>query len=110
MDVLLDALIIVAGIALVGHVAICAALQHRLSDRAEVLDELFAVPNRRLSTGINLRLLRARHYFPRAKSGLEDFRLGRTTHTLLFGARLTGLVVPIAALAFFAVSFAQGVR
>jgi hypothetical protein len=107
MDTLMDTLIVVAGIALVSHVALCVVLQRRLREHEDVLKELFAIPNSRLSEGVGVRLLRVRYYLPWAKSGLDSSRIDAVSRTVLVAARVTGLVVPIALLAFLATPFLQ---
>ncbi len=109
MNDLLDALFVTAGGALVGHVLLCAVLQYRLRDHAEVLGEVFAVPNSKLSSGLSFRLLRARYYLPWKTTNFEHVRLDSATRSLLLIARITGIVMPVASLAFFLGSLFQGV-
>ena len=107
MDTLMDSLIVVAGASLIGHVALCVVLQWRLRDRQDVIQELFAVPNRRLSKGVGVRLLRVRYYLPWMRPAVNSSLIDGVSRTILVAAKATGLIVPIALLAFLSVPFLQ---
>jgi hypothetical protein len=107
MDTLMDVLIVVAGAALVGHVALCVVLQWRLREHEDVIKELFAIPNNVLSKDVGVRLLRVRYYVPWVRFRFDASRIGPVNRTVLVAARVTGLIVPIALLAFLSAPFVQ---
>lgn len=109
MNFLLDFLIMAAGAALVAHIASCAALQNYFKGSNSVVADLFAIPNEALSTSPTFRLLRARYYVPWVRTGIVASELGVMGRVLLWSARLTGLLVVVTALGFFAFSIVQAV-
>ncbi|MBS0380707.1 MAG: hypothetical protein JSS29_19675 [Proteobacteria bacterium] len=103
----MDKLIVVAGVALVSHLALCMVLLRRLRDREDLLKELFAVPNSRLSEGRGVKILRVRYYLPWGGSALGGTPIDAVSRAALVAARLTGMAVPVALLAFLAIPFIQ---
>ena len=106
MNALIDALFEIAGMTMLGHLALCVVLQWRLRSQENIVLELFAVPNSLLSKGIGPRLLRTRYYWPWTKFNLVE-SLEVRDQIILVAARVTGLFVPIALLAFLAMSILQ---
>lgn len=82
------------------HVALSLALRALVRGNGTLAAELFAIPNEWIGRSWGLRLLRARYYLPWRQAPSEMRQqdlLARITFVL---ARLTGLVVPVAMLAF----------
>lgn len=109
MNALLDGLFFIGGGSLLAHFAVCTWVRSRLSDHHDLLRALFAIPNEVLlrGSGIELRLLRARYYLPWVRVPLNDVQLDLLDRIALSLARVTGLVVPTALLAFFVAAFVQ---
>jgi hypothetical protein len=109
MDVLLDTFFFVAGVCLLVHIGLCIWLQRRLRAREDLLQELFAIPNEAVTRdgNVGVRLLRARYYLPWVRPALHNFQLDSLDRIVLAAGRITGLVVPIACLTFFILSFVQ---
>jgi hypothetical protein len=106
---LLDGLFFAGGGCLHAHLGICSWAQRRLSDHEDLRRRLFAIPNEILmrDSGVEVRLLRARYYLPWVRISLGDVQLDSLSRIALTLARVTGLVTPIALLAFFVASFVQ---
>jgi hypothetical protein len=97
----------VAGVALLGHIVFCSALRRRLRDRDDVIRELFAVPNSFITGGVGPRLLRLRYYLRWREPAADSLEGDALSRILLSCASVSGLIVPIAFLAFLVVPFVE---
>src|SRR5205823_1383082 len=103
----MDLLFVLAGVALLAHVALCALLQRRLREERNVLHELFATPNQALLGSSSFRLLRARYYLPWQGVPATIRSLDAGSRAILAVTRVTGLLVPTCSLAFLGLSMVQ---
>ena len=104
MNILFD----VAGAALLMHLILCWLLKGSLTANAEVLQELFAIPNQGLVKSSSFQLLRVRYYIPWKSSLSNGIRsMNGFQRLILCLARITGLLVPLCALAFLALAAFQ---
>jgi hypothetical protein len=103
----MNLLFFLAGFALLAHVTLCLLLQRGLLDNQTVLRELFATPNERLVGNSPFRLLRVRYYFPWRPVPRSRQPMSLSQRVMLNFARATGLLMPVCALAFLALSFVR---
>jgi hypothetical protein len=109
VDVLL---IIIAGVAMLLHFALCAVARRGLSgDNSQAIEEqLFVVPNRFAGTPRQFSLLRFRYYLPFRTLPLGASELESWVQTAIFAARATGLIFICASLGFFVMAFVEAGR
>jgi hypothetical protein len=100
----------VAGAALLMHLVICWLLKNGLAENAEMLQELFATPNRGLVGKSGFQLLRARYYVPWKFTSNTIKSMSRSRRLMLNLARITGVLVPLCALAFLALAASQALE
>src|SRR5258708_32623012 len=109
MSSAMDLLFFIAGCALVAHIALCLLLQNMLLNNTAALNKLFAIPNERLVKKSGFRLLRVRYYFLWQQTS-QSLGMSRGENVLFNLAKATGLLMPICALSFIALSVIQALR
>jgi len=102
-----NVLFVTAGMALLAHVALSLSLQRRLTDRPDVLQALFANPNRFMAKESSFRLLRARYYLCWRKLPEQVNSIDSSLRKQSTLARLTGLLMPVCALGFLGAATLQ---
>jgi hypothetical protein len=104
-----DILFFFAGVCLLAHMVLCFMLLRRLREQKDLIQRLFAVPNEVLLKGsdIDVKLLRARYYWPFARLDLGNEQLDVLDRCYLLAARITGFMMPACSVMFFAVQFIQ---
>jgi hypothetical protein len=108
-ELLLNVVFYVAGVALLVHLAICWLLQRSLTSNPDALQELFASPNQVLGKS-RFQLLRVRYYVPwRAASSILP-SMDVPQRLMLTLARISGILVPLCFLIFFALSASQALE
>jgi hypothetical protein len=105
MSIWIETAFQIAGLALITHLVFCMILRRRLRDHEGTVQELFAVSNGLLGGG-GPRLLRMRYYWPWTRVAAID-ALDANDRVILSVTRVSGLVMPLAVLAFLAMSVAQ---
>jgi hypothetical protein len=95
----MDLLFYMAGVALLAHIALCLLLQHGLIDDPTVLRELFVTPNKWAVGNSRFQLLRARYYLPWRSVPGNLQSMSRGQRALFRLAQVTGLLMPLCALA-----------
>jgi hypothetical protein len=94
----------VAGVALLAHLAICWLLQRSLAISPGTLEELFAIPNRGLGNKSKFQLLRISYYFPWKSVSRKTEPMDTSQKFMLRLAQITGMLVPLCILTFFALA------
>ena len=105
----LDVLMLIAGAALLSHLALCSIVRRGLSgtEHRALEDQLFAVPNRPLGTPNRFRLLRVRYFLPFRALPASASELEPWIRATLWAARITGLCFACASLGFVAAAFVE---
>lgn len=100
----------IAGAALLTHLVICWLMKNSLVANDAALRQLFAVPNQRLVGSSGFQLLRVRYYLPWRATPAGIDSLSGSQRVMLGLAQVTGLLVPICALVFLALSAVQALE
>ena len=99
-----------AGAALLMHLVICWLLKRSLSANAEMLQDLFAIPNQDLVGNSGFQLLRVRYYIPWKSTSNEIKSMDGSQRLMLNLTRITGVLVPLCALVFLALAASQALE
>jgi hypothetical protein len=97
----LDILLVIAGVAMLLHFALCLIVRRSVAGDRAIEDELFAVPNRWAGAPDLIRLLRVRYFLPFWPLPQSARLLDPTIRATLLAARIAGLCFLCASLGCF---------